>query len=308
MTAVLLLAYNRADLTAQVCGRVKDSLEARVYLSVDGPVSGSPADALRVRETVTAARDLLGSSLVAERIGDANLGCANGVYRGLTWFFAQEAEGIVLEDDCLPSQEFFLVASHVLREYRNDPRIGAFCGTNFAPHPRTASPLLQSKFYQLWGWAAWRRSIDGFQLRYSTTSLLRVKETRFYKDLGLIERRDWRRYFSVASQPNPSTWDYQFVLHQWLNNRHALLPRASLVENIGFAGGAHYSGSEPAFYRKVQEAEVSRYYARLSTESAWTCATDAETERWISRNLYSPSVSYRLKHKLEATKRRALGS
>ena len=39
---------------------------------------------------------------------DNNLGCGKAVSGAITWFFEHEAEGIILEDDCLPSISFFI--------------------------------------------------------------------------------------------------------------------------------------------------------------------------------------------------------
>ena len=46
----------------------------------------------------------------------------------IDWFFGQEPEGIVLEDDCLPEQTFFRYCAELLERFREDPRVMFRCG------------------------------------------------------------------------------------------------------------------------------------------------------------------------------------
>jgi hypothetical protein len=60
-----------------------------------------------------------------------NLGCKIAVSHGIKWFFENEEEGIILEDDCLPHLDFFLFCEKLLEKYRNDERILTITGDNF---------------------------------------------------------------------------------------------------------------------------------------------------------------------------------
>jgi hypothetical protein len=44
---------------------------------------------------------------------------------------SQEPEGIILEDDCLPSQSFFPYCVKLLKRFRDDERIMCITGCNF---------------------------------------------------------------------------------------------------------------------------------------------------------------------------------
>ena len=57
-------------------------------------------------------RDYLSSNVdwdceVKTLFRDKNLGCKYAVSSAIDWFFENEEMGIILEDDCLPSQSFF---------------------------------------------------------------------------------------------------------------------------------------------------------------------------------------------------------
>jgi hypothetical protein len=41
----------------------------------------------------------------------------------ISWFFEQEPEGIVLEDDCVPHASFFPFCAELLKHYRDENRV-----------------------------------------------------------------------------------------------------------------------------------------------------------------------------------------
>ena len=61
---------------------------------------------------------------------DTNLGCGLAVSTAIDWFFSYEEEGIILEDDCLPSDSFFHFCDFMLDYHRNDQNIFLIGGYN----------------------------------------------------------------------------------------------------------------------------------------------------------------------------------
>src|SRR5262245_37089210 len=70
---------------------------------------------------------------------ERNLGCRKRVSTAIDWFFEHEEEGIILEDDCLPSRCFFAYCSTLLERYRLDERIMCISGANLQ-HGRGVTP------------------------------------------------------------------------------------------------------------------------------------------------------------------------
>lgn len=62
-----------------------------------------------------------------------NMGCKTRVSSGLDWVFERAETAIILEDDCLPSPEFFPFREDMLERYRDDDRIMQITGTRFLP-------------------------------------------------------------------------------------------------------------------------------------------------------------------------------
>ena len=298
MTAVLVLAFNRPECTRALAGRLASFDDIDVYVSIDGPRPGNAKDASAVHEVRDALRSILGTRVVKERETTSNLGCADGVAAGLSWFFNQVDEGIILEDDCLPTPEFMAFSRLGLTSLRDDEGVGAICGSNFAPSSLSRGALsMRSRYFHLWGWATWKRSVEGFSVRPEQwRDSLRSSDE--WKSLNPVERRDWKRMFSVADDEMPHTWDYQFVMHQWLNGRDAVLPSVPLVQNIGFGGGTHHAGDPPSYYYESSDAERAPYRSLEVAQVLASPRRSRDLDRWISKNVFSPPVSSRLRRRL----------
>jgi hypothetical protein len=298
VTSVLVLAFNRPEHTNVLAARLREFDDIDVYLSIDGPRTGNSSDQLAVRAVRESLHDHLGARVAAERDSRGNLGCADGVTAGLSWFFENVEEGVVLEDDCIPTPEFFEFCAAGLAGFRADPSVGVISGVNYAPRGLSGdAAAVRSRFVHVWGWAAWRRSIDGFSVRVPDW-YRSVRRSEAWHSLGPVERYDWKRLFSVAGQPQPHTWDYQFMMHQWISGRDSILPTIPLVENIGFADGTHHAGDPPSYYYMSTQQERRQFIERLRRNPPVMACRNMDVDTWISANIFSPSLRWRAKRRL----------
>lgn len=159
-TPVLFLVYKRPDTTRQVFEAIRQAKPPRLYIAADGPKKDLPEEAEKVKQV----RDIVLSGVdwdceVETLFRDENLGCKYGVSGGIDWFFENEEEGIILEDDTLPSQSFFWFCQELLERYKDDKRIMAISGDNFQNGiKRGACSYYFSRYNHIWGWASWRRA------------------------------------------------------------------------------------------------------------------------------------------------------
>lgn len=298
MTAVLLLGFNRPQAAGALAERLKNlDPDLEVFVSLDGPRQDVAGEAEVVAETREVLGDLLGDQLVAERLSATNEGCGLAVQSGLQWFFGQVTEGIILEDDCLPSRQFLDFAKHCLEVYREDASVSTICGVNFAPeHLTSGDPVVRSRFHHLWGWATWRRELEGFQVQ-DPAWRPKARGSQFFKELGPLERRDWLRWFSAAEDERPHTWDFQWVLKSWSEGKETIMPSLPLVANVGFDGGAHHSSGAPSYYFESQPRDLERWAQALDAFDWQVARRVDDLDRWISRQVYSPQLRTRILRK-----------
>ena len=126
---VLFIIFNRPNTTRQVFERIREAQPKRLYVAADGPRDED--EQLRCEETRAIVSTIDWDCELHTRFLDKNQGCDPHCLQAITWFFENEPEGIVLEDDCLPACSFFGFCSELLEKYRNDDRIGHITGGNY---------------------------------------------------------------------------------------------------------------------------------------------------------------------------------
>lgn len=153
-TAVLFLVFNRPDTTKQVFEAIRKAKPPRLYVAADGPRLNRAGE----EEKVKAVREYLMDNIdwsceVKTLFRQENLGCKYAVSGAITWFFEHEEMGIILEDDCLPSQSFFWFCEELLNRYNNDTRIFLISGFNSINKWKNNSfDYLFSYYGSIWGW------------------------------------------------------------------------------------------------------------------------------------------------------------
>ena len=111
---ILLLTYNRPELLERVFEQVEKIRPEKIYVVSDGPKNDE--DALKIERS----REFLSLKsrefTIIQLNRNENLGCRKSVSSGISWFFDQEEMGIILEDDCLPSESFLITAQSFLTD------------------------------------------------------------------------------------------------------------------------------------------------------------------------------------------------
>lgn len=242
---VLLIAFRRPEPTAQVLATIRAQQPARLYAAVDGPRPGIPGEDDFVRRTVNTIRDAVDWDCRLElRVREQNLGCRFGVADAITWFFEQESEGIILEDDCVPHPDFFRYCDEMLDRYREDSRVFAICGDNSSSiHPSGPWSYSFIRHPNVWGWASWRRA----WAHYDDSMEQWERVTHDEAALSIIfpetiEREQFKQLFDqLLLTGRPDTWDYRWTANCILSSALCAIPRVNMVTNVGFGDDATHT-------------------------------------------------------------------
>lgn len=243
---ILLITFNRPAHTRRVLEAILSVKPQVLYVFQDGARAGDEDDMKKCANVRHVIEEMTGEVQIQLHtfFSDQNLGCGRGPSSAITWFFDNNEQGIILEDDCLPNKDFFYYCQELLDRYKDDPRIGFIGGSNYGYRLEgKASYGFGSGHHQTWGWASWRRAWNLFDYR-----LARMNEDRFvaiikeyYKS---IRQRDyWLEVFNKVKkdQMNNSCWDYQFYFGIWEKGMVAICPRVNLVSNVGFGEDATHT-------------------------------------------------------------------
>jgi hypothetical protein len=233
-TAVLFLVFNRPDETKKVFEAIRKAKPPRLYVAADGPREGLADEAKRVeivRKIVTAVD---WSCKVKILFREKNLGCKIAISSGITWFFEQEEQGIILEDDNLPDQSFFVFAEHMLEKYKEDKEIWQICGNNPKNPGLDSSEYFLSKTPSCWGWASWRDRWSNYDVNMNYWH--KKSKLTIHDKVPRYVYRDYKNCFKQTKLGLVDTWDYQWTCLILVNNGFVIKPYANLISNIGAIG------------------------------------------------------------------------
>lgn len=241
-SAVLLLVFNRPSHARAVFEKVRAAKPSRLYIAVDGPRKDRPDDARLVSETISIYDTIDWPCEVKKLIRKENLGCKQAVSSAITWFFEQEEQGIILEDDCLPDVSFFPYCDYLLNKYKDEETIMHINGVNFQDgNWRGSASYYFSRVCHVWGWASWRRAWNKYDI--TMEGLDEFFDSRVY--LSILNYKDsmeyWRPSLQKTKEGLINTWDYQWVFSVWKNNGLSIMPNFNLVSNIGFDASATHT-------------------------------------------------------------------
>jgi hypothetical protein len=285
--AVVLLIFNRPEPTRRVFEQIRAARPARLLVVADGPRPGHASDAERCAAARAVTEGVDWTCQVERNYASTNLGCGRRVASGLDWAFGRETEAIILEDDCVPDVTFFPYCAELLARYRDDPRVGMVSGSN---HQDGAVGIETSYFFcrygNIWGWATWRRAWEKFDLGMS--------EWPRWRDGGNVERlfprREvaafWRRVWDETAAGKYDTWDFAWTFCYLRHGMLGILPRVSLIENVGFGSDASHTAGET---RLATRAAAMTFPLRHPA----TVAPDLAAEDRASRRYFSEPPRWR---------------
>ena len=258
-TPIAFIIYRRPESSKMVFESIRKVEPKKLYIIADGPKNKN--EETKCRST----RHLIETSIdwnceVEKIYSDTNLGCARRVQTGIDYVFQNETSAIILEDDTLPNHSFFGFCEQLLAKYKEDERVFHVSGCNFFPSKSTCeSSYYLSSIVNIWGWATWARAWKKYDLRME--SWAKQDKNKFLKEWcsDKTTKKDTLKMFDLhCNNPNPWTWDYQWVYTCWANKGLSVMPYKNLIQNIGLGpeGTNTYFATEQEKYPKdVSELE-----------------------------------------------------
>jgi hypothetical protein len=255
---VLIVSFNRPEKTRRVLEAVRAAAPRRLYLAADGPRADVPSDAVRCAETRQVLEKIPWPCEVRRLYRPANLGCKRGVAGAIDWFLAHEESGVILEDDCLPSADFFPFCAELLERYRDDPDIMMVGGYNdFGSCDATADSYLFTMSAPIWGWATWRRAWDRYDPAMSAWGDPDGRAVVRSRTL-LGEYRLFSRWFDGVHEGRVDSWGFAWTLAILVSGGLSVMPARNLVTNIGFDGEATHTRLRSRHHEEVSTRPMSR--------------------------------------------------
>jgi GR25 family glycosyltransferase involved in LPS biosynthesis len=208
----------------------KSALESgtkRIYLALDGP--RNQVEHELQKRMLCELQELASEFDVELRLlqRSENLGLALAIISALDWFFENEAQGIIFEDDLVIHQDFYPFAAQALRAFQSDPLTWIISGNQFFTSEYFGAGNQWSHYPLIWGWACWSHK----------WTLIRDEiiksELEFDRDPGIKVRSFLQVGKYRTSNGTVNSWAIPFSAAMKSLEKYCFMPPQNLVSNIG---------------------------------------------------------------------------
>jgi len=270
----LIIAYRRTEQVLRIIEVLSKAGVTKIYLALDSAGDENPFAKAESESLLYSLLDLKEESsleiLIAKH--SENVGCSAAVLSACDWFFSNEEYGIILEDDCIPSPDFVTFALSAKTMIERHPNLWIACGTQFAPSPLVDDVWMTSRYALIWGWATnrdkWRLIVD---------SIMTPQKIGRFCFVDTSERQYWNAGSRRSSLGIVDAWDNVLISQMIAQGAEAILPRASLVSNVGFDSAATHT--------KHRSRWLSHDPASFSVPD-YAPKINPQVDEWLKKHFY----------------------
>lgn len=241
---IIVFAYNRPDhlkRTLTALTKNKEAKESDLFIFVDGPKSDTGKDKNEAVYTVAKQYESGFFKKVIIRKSNKNKGLAKSVITGVDEIINQYGKVIVTEDDAVCSPAYLAFMNEALDYYEDNAHIWSIGGyTVPIKIPKEYfSDVLATQRSSSYAWATWKNRWEKIDWNVEDYPLFRW---------NFFERRNFNKWGSDRSsmlddQMNGrvNSWAIRFDYAMYKNDMYNILPKQSLIKNIGHDGSGTHS-------------------------------------------------------------------
>lgn len=237
---VLLVVFNRPDVTRAMIAALREVGVPRLFVAADGPRPDRREDADLCAQTRKVLDDIDWPCDLHVLAHDHNLGLQRSMVTAIDWFWSEVDEGVILEDDCLVHPDFFVFAALMIERYRHTPEVMAVTSVNIEEDvDHGPGSYFFASGGHIWGWASWRRAWEGFDPVLGTWP---VVQDSFGPGTPPLHRALGSK-FASAHAGTKRTWARAWHFTVARQGGLVVVPSVNMVHNIGLAKGATHTTS-----------------------------------------------------------------
>lgn len=237
---VLMVFFNRSEPLKQVFDAVRKAKPSKLFLAQDGGREGNTNDIANVQACREVVKNIDWDCEVYTNYSNVNLGCGGRMSSAITWAFEYVDKLMILEDDCVPGQDFFPFCEELLEKYKDDERVSMISAMNhleyYENYNRDSYIFCNSG--AIWGWATWKREWQyyDFQMKFvdEVNAFEKIKKSnypRYYKRDLLAQGKDRKKVLGAGKKL--SSWTFQYNMIRFLQHQVTIVPSVNMVSNVG---------------------------------------------------------------------------
>ena len=291
--AVLLIAFRRIGSMSTILDRCFEAGVKHIYVTIDLAID---AEGRNNQDSISQLLATYQGKFDTIRIHkrDSNVGCAVSVLTGLDWIFSHETFICVLEDDCIPSADFFEFIKESKRFLDSEEDLMLVCGSQFAPGSLTKNHCVQSSLSLTWGWATTKSKWFEIRSHFFQDEKRPESLTAKHSLLNFLNPsyNYWNAGARRAYEGFVDVWDTILVRNLYNHKQYALLPPTSLVTNIG----------SDAFATHTKNSEWTNLPTGVYQSVKIDPKTNAYIEIWLKKHFFKIRWRHLLTTRLTALK------
>lgn len=263
---ILLITYKRPASTQKIIDQIKKINPSNIYISSDAPKTDSDYGKCMETRKMFDEKNWDDTVNIFKLFQEKNLGVGLGPKAAIDWFFENNEMGIILEDDILPSVDFFHFCKELLIKYETNDTIMHINAMNFLGSKKvTNDSYYFSRITAPWGWATWRRSwkLYDFNMADLHSYIKKIEIPDFYK-------KEFINYKKILDNHKNTSelfaWDYQWLYCVLKNQGMSIVPSKNLALNTGFsAEDASNTFSIPNWVKNIslEELKINRHPEKI---------------------------------------------
>lgn len=222
-----IIAYKRSENLRLILEIAVEASLSKIQIYLDAPKTVADRDQVESCRRIAIEYTELFPELITLNNRAENLGSAVNIVSALDEVFGTYNYGLVLEDDCIPSSQFFEFCEDAF-EYLDSSQVTMMgCGSKFFGFSLAEANL--SIYPLIWGWCT---TAEKWSRLRTTYSMGKIKPTG-HTEVSWNERVFWKNGRWRAVNGYLDAWDIPLVDLMLSKNLLALHAPVNLVTNTG---------------------------------------------------------------------------
>lgn len=182
----------------------------------------------------------------------------------ISWLFDNEDEGIILEEDCVPTRAFFSFCDQMIKLYRDKKNVWCISGDNYMGYKPKDADFFFSHYHFMYGWASWAdrwRQIPWGNV--PVKQLMNSDLKSFYQSRSEAKYRvkELKRCERLVNEKH--CWDFALGVVIDINNGLTAHPKEHLVTCVGLVGTHSKIAKKTMFHISANPSSDNYVISRL---------------------------------------------
>ncbi|MBS6396182.1 MAG: hypothetical protein KH452_03365 [Clostridiales bacterium] len=263
---VAVIVFNRVELAKKMLKCLEKIQPEQLFVISDGAREHVSGEKEKVEKVRALFEEIPWPCKVYKNYADQNMGCDNRVPSGIDWVFGQVEQAVILEDDCIPSDDFFRYSENMLERYKDNHSVMMIAGSNYMQNYKMRDCCCFSARVYTWGWATWKRAWECYNEDEEVWKQIKKDGTlaQIYPfRIRHFVKKELDYYYERGKCP----WDYLWWVSCMRYQGLCAVPSVNLISNQGFGEDATHTQDQGSYDGQTYSMEFPlKYPARVERD------------------------------------------